>query len=120
MRNLYRVQIGYDIAVVAKGETDAENEARLELRDGNLASGWVRAVVTPLSEGMPEDWDGGCTPYGDNPDGHSINWFRNETAPVQDVTFHVIGNPNVIAQARAALEGFNVVMTTWVKEEKSG
>jgi hypothetical protein len=120
MRNLYRVQIGYDIAVVAKDEIDAENKARWELRERNLEDEQAHVAVAPLSEDMPEGWDAGCRPYGDNPDGHSINWFRNETAPVQDVTFHVIGNPNVIAQARAALKGFDVVMTTWVKEEKSG
>lgn len=125
MKNLYRVKIGYDIVVVAKDETDAENKARWELRERNLEDEQVRVTVAPLSEDLPEGWDAGCSPYGDNPKGHSISWFRNEAAPEQEVTFRIIGSPNVIAQARAALRDFEKTKTLWevirvLNEEKNG
>ncbi len=108
MTNLYRVKIGYDIAVVAKDEIDAEKRARWELRERNLESEQAHVTVAPLSEGMPERWDMNCAPYGDNPDGNSIDWFLEEAAPAKEVIFRIVGSRNVIAQVRAALKGFEV------------
>lgn len=111
MNNLFRVKIGYDIAVAAKDPADAENKARWELREGNLHDEKAQARVSEigLDGELPKGWDEGCAPYGDNYEGHSIRWWRDEMRPAQEVTFRIVGSANVIAQVRQALKGFETV-----------
>ena len=107
--NIYRVRIGYDIAVRARDVTDAENKARWELREGNLNEEQPRVKVISeigLDGSLPEGWDENCAPYGDNRDGHSIRWLRNEMRPEQVATFRIVGSANVIEQARKAFAAF--------------
>lgn len=122
--NIFRVKIGYDIAVVAKDKTDAENKARWELREGDdLRDERAHVKVTEigLDGALPENWEEGCAPYGENPHGHSIRWWRDELRPRQEVTFRIVGSANVIAQARRALKEFEATESLWVlKEEKKG
>ena len=107
--NIFRVKIGYDIAVVAKDESAAEGKARWELREGNLKDEQAHVTVTGIGlDGyLPKGWDEGCAPYGDNPDGHSIRWWRNEMRPQETLTFRITGSANVIEQAKRALKEFH-------------
>lgn len=108
MKNIYRVKIGHDIAVVAKDEHEAEQYARWEFRKRNLESEPAHVTVAPLSEGMPGGWDDSCVPYGDVPDDTTIRWLLDEAARTRTVTFSVTGNLDVIDRVREALKEFQV------------